>query len=195
MSLGELFLLAVGLSMDAFAAAVCKGLAAGRAGAGRCLCCGLWFGGAQAAMPVLGWLLGVRFQGAIARVDHWAAFLLLAGLGLHMMCSAGEEDGGNASFSPRAMLPLAAATSIDALAVGITFAFLRVEPLPAAGVIGGTTFCLSALGAAAGGVCGSALRARASQFGGGLLILLGIRILLEHLGGFSPASLAFFPLI
>lgn len=195
MSVGELFLLAVGLSMDAFAAAVCKGLAAGQAGVRHCLCCGLWFGGAQAAMPVLGWLLGVRFQAVIARVDHWAAFLLLAGLGLHMMCSSGEENVGDASFSPRAMLPLAAATSIDALAVGVTFAFLRVDLLPAAGLIGGTTFCLSALGTAAGSVCGGALRARAAQFGGGLLILLGVRILLDHLGGFSPASLAFFHLI
>ena len=129
MELYELFIIAVSLSMDAFAVSICKGLSTGRPRAGHCLTCGAWFGGFQALMPLIGWLLGVRFQGMIVSIDHWIAFILLGMIGFNMVR---ESRGGGAeeldcSYSPRAMLPLAVATSIDALAVGVTFAFLKVD--------------------------------------------------------------------
>ena len=128
MGIFELFLLAVGLSMDAFAVSVCKGLSAGRVTLPHALTAGLWFGGFQGLMPFLGWLLGSRFQVLIASIDHWIAFLLLGLIGLNMIreSRSQEEESLGTSFSPRAMLPLAVATSIDALTVGITFAFLQV---------------------------------------------------------------------
>ena len=182
----ELFLLAVGLSMDALAVALCKGLALEKRTLGQSLWVGLWFGGFQGLMPLLGWLLGARFAGYITAIDHWAAFLLLGWLGGNMLRSActGGEHSANASLSPRALLPLAVATSIDALAVGITFAFLDVAILPAAGLIALTTLVLSALGVTLGSLCGQKLQARAEALGGCILILLGIKILLEHLGVF-----------
>ena len=185
MSLWELFLIAVGLSMDAFAVSICKGLSVGRVGLRHALTCGVWFGGFQALMPAVGWLLGTRFQGLITTVDHWIAFLLLCIIGGNMVRESfgdGEDEEVSASFSPAAMLPLAVATSIDALAVGVTFAFLRVDIGPAVGFIGCTTLALSAAGGWAGGCFGSRWKAPAERFGGIVLILMGCKILLEHLG-------------
>lgn len=200
MTLLEIFLIGIGLSMDAFAVAICKGLAMpNKVDKRGALLIALYFGVFQAVMPALGWLLGSQFARYVTQMAPWIAFVLLAWIGGNMiresLSKEEKEDEETGAVSHKELLVLAVATSIDALAVGVTFAFLRVDLLPAAGLIGGTTFCLSALGTAAGSVCGGALRARAAQFGGGLLILLGVRILLDHLGGFSPASLAFFHLI
>ena len=185
MSLAELLLLAVGLSMDAFAVSVCKGLAVGRVRPGNMIACGAYFGAFQALMPLLGYLLGARFSGMIESVDHWIAFILLGIIGLNMIREAlggGDEDGAlDDSFGPRAMLPLAVATSIDALAVGVTFAFLRVRVVPAVSFIGAVTFALSALGAKLGGIFGMKWRKRAELAGGAILIGIGLKILIEHL--------------
>ena len=178
----ELFLIALSLSMDAFAVSLCKGLSAGRPTPGQCLICGVWFGGFQALMPLIGFLLGVRFQGLISSVDHWVAFVLLGLIGLNMIREAlgGGEEHLDSSFGPRAMLPLAVATSIDALAVGVTFAFLRVEIAPAVALIGVTTLVLSALGVKVGSVFGDRFQSKAELAGGVILILMGTKILLEH---------------
>lgn len=182
MRLYELFIIAVSLSMDAFAVSICKGLSTGRPRMRHCLACGGWFGGFQALMPFLGWLLGVRFQGMIVSVDHWIAFFLLGLIGFNMVREArgGEAEELDSSFRPGAMLPLAVATSIDALAVGVTFAFLQVVILPAVLFIGVTTFVLSAVGVKAGSVFGARYRSRAELAGGLVLIGMGIKILLEH---------------
>lgn len=182
MRLSELFLIAVSLSMDAFAVSVCKGLSVGRPQLRHCLSCGIWFGLFQALMPLLGWLLGVRFQGLIVSVDHWVAFVLLGLIGFNMVRESrgGEAEELDCSFSPRAMLPLAVATSIDALAVGITFAFLQADILPAVLFIGVTTFALSFAGVRMGSVFGSRYRSRAELAGGLVLIGMGLKILLEH---------------
>ena len=184
MSIWELFVIAVGLSMDAFAVSVCKGLSAGRVRLGHALTAGIWFGGFQALMPFLGWLLGSRFQSFISSVDHWIAFLLLGLIGLNMVreSRSQEEEEVGASFAPKAMLPLAVATSIDALTVGITFAFLQVDSLWAVTLIGVTTFVLSAIGVKAGGIVGERGKSRAELAGGLVLILMGCKILVEHLG-------------
>ena len=184
MGIWELFVIAVGLSMDAFAVSVCKGLSAGRVRLGHALTAGIWFGGFQALMPFLGWLLGSRFQSFISSVDHWIAFLLLGLIGLNMVreSRSQEEEEVGASFAPKAMLPLAVATSIDALTVGITFAFLRVDILWAITLIGVTTFVLSAIGVKAGGIVGERGKSRAELAGGLVLILMGCKILVEHLG-------------
>lgn len=187
MSIGELFIIAVGLSMDAFAVSVCKGLSAGRVRLGHALTAGIWFGGFQTLMPFLGWLLGSRFQSFISNVDHWIAFLLLGLIGLNMVreSRSQEEEEVGASFAPKAMLPLAVATSIDALTVGITFAFLQLDQadiLWAVSLIGVTTFVLSAIGVKAGGIVGERGKSRAELAGGIVLILMGCKILVEHLG-------------
>ena len=184
MGLWELFLTAVGLSMDAFAVSVCKGLSAGTVRPRHALTAGLWFGGFQALMPLIGRFLGVRFRALISSVDHWVAFALLAAIGANMIRESFRPDDGETepSFSWRAMLPLAVATSIDALTVGITFAFLQVDIVPAVTCIGLTTLVLSAVGVAAGGVVGLRGKTRAERLGGAVLILLGLKILLEHLG-------------
>ena len=184
MSIWELFLIAVGLSMDAFAVSVCKGLSAGRVRLGHALTAGIWFGGFQALMPFLGWLLGSRFQSFITSIDHWIAFLLLGLIGANMVreSRSQEEEEVGASFAPKAMLPLAVATSIDALTVGITFAFLRVNIYWAITLIGVTTFVLSAIGVKAGGIVGERGKSRAELAGGLVLILMGCKILVEHLG-------------
>ena len=184
MQLWELFLIAVGLSMDAFAVSICKGLSARRVSPRHALTCGFWFGGFQALMPYLGWRLGTRFQALITSVDHWVAFVLLCLIGGNMVREAlsREEEAVDASFTPRAMFPLAVATSIDALAVGVTFAFLRVDILPAVGFIGVTTLTLSAIGVWVGGVFGARWKSKAELCGGLVLILMGCKILLEHLG-------------
>lgn len=184
MGLVELFLVAVGLSMDAFAVAICKGLALKKADGKSMALVGLWFGGFQALMPVLGYLVGVQFKDAITAVDHWIAFGLLAVIGGNMIreALAGGEEAEDASLAPRNMLLLALATSIDALAVGVSFAFLDVNITAAAGFIGVVTFCLSAAGVKVGSVFGARYKARAELVGGVILILLGAKILLEHLG-------------
>ena len=182
MSLLELFAIAVGLSMDAFAVSVCKGLSLRRYGPGRSLTAGIYFGGFQALMPLIGWALGVRFQQAIANVDHWIAFGLLTLIGINMLREARQEgDSLDEAMGPAAMLPLAVATSIDALAVGVTFAFLRVDILPAVTLIGVCTFLISAVGVKVGNVFGARYKSKAELFGGVVLVLIGLKILLEHL--------------
>ncbi len=185
MRFSELFLLAIGLSMDAFAVSICKGLATGTVRNRHMLSAGLWFGGFQALMPLLGYLLGTTFESYITAIDHWVAFALLAFIGGNMIKEAfsKEETQADGSFSPKTMLPMALATSIDALAVGITFALLpNVNIAAAVSFIGVTTFLLSALGIRMGGKFGSRSRAKAQMAGGLILILLGLKILLEHLG-------------
>ncbi|MCR5664302.1 MAG: manganese efflux pump MntP family protein [Oscillospiraceae bacterium] len=179
----ELLLIAVGLSMDAFAVSVCKGLSVRRLQPRHALLAGLYFGGFQFLMPVIGWLLGVRFQTLIENLDHWIAFGLLAVIGASMIREAFQkEEELNDDFGFKTMLLLAVATSIDALAVGVTFAFLQVRILPAAGLIGVTTFLLSAVGIKVGAVFGARWKSGAEIAGGCILILIGLKILLEHLG-------------
>lgn len=182
MSIIELFIIAVGLSMDAFAVSVCKGLSVPRAKKSHLIITGLYFGGFQALMPLIGYLLGVNFRHMITSVDHWIAFILLALIGINMIREAREESEElDASFSVKAMLPLAIATSIDALAVGITFAFLHVQIVPAITFIGVTTFILSVIGVKIGNLFGAKYKSYAEIAGGIVLILLGTKILLEHL--------------
>lgn len=183
MRLYELFIIAVSLSMDAFAVSVCKGLSAGRPRLSHCLTCGGWFGAFQAGMPLIGWLLGVRFQGMIVSVDHWIAFVLLGLIGFNMVRESrgGEAEELDCSFSPRAMLPLAVATSIDALAVGVTFAFLQVDNIfLAVAFIGVITFVLSAAGVKVGAAFGVRFKSRAELAGGLILMGMGVKILVEH---------------
>ena len=184
MSLLELFLIAVGLSMDAFAVSICKGLSVRKARVSHMLCVGLYFGGFQALMPAVGYLLGTQFASFIESVDHWIAFVLLGFIGANMIREAlgREEESLDDSFSVKTMIPLAVATSIDALATGVTFAFLRVNIVPAVLFIGCTTFALSALGLKIGNVFGAKYKSRAELFGGAVLVLMGCKILLEHLG-------------
>ena len=182
MELWELLLIGVGLSMDAFAVSICKGLTARQATLGRCLTAGAYFGGFQALMPLLGYLLGTRVEAFIVNVDHWIAFLLLGVIGFNMVREAGKEEEVDPSFGPGAMLPLAVATSIDALAVGVTFACLRVEILPAIAIIGTTTLLLSGAGVKLGSAFGARYKAGAELAGGVVLILMGTKILLEHTG-------------
>ena len=182
----ELFLIAVGLSMDAFAVSVCKGLSVRTLSPRHALTCGVYFGGFQALMPLMGWLLGIQFQSLITKIDHWIAFILLGLIGFNMIRESmgDDEEEVDALFTFRAMLPLAVATSIDALAVGITFAFLQVNIIPAVSFIGIITFLLSAFGVWIGSVFGSCFKQKAELLGGLILILMGTKILLEHLGIF-----------
>ncbi len=186
MSLFELFILAVGLSMDAMAVAICKGLSVQKLKARHALITGLYFGGFQAAMPLVGYFLGKQFRSYITNIDHWIAFILLALIGANMIKeSFGSAEEVNASFSPRAMLPMAIATSIDALAVGVTFAFLQVKIVLAVSFIGVITFSLSMVGVLIGHIFGARYKSRAELVGGIVLILMGLKILLEHLGVFD----------
>ena len=183
MGLIELFIIAVGLSMDAFAVSICKGLSVSRVKLSHCLIIGAYFGAFQAIMPLTGYFLGSQFQSFITSVDHWIAFILLCLIGINMVKESREEaEKESADFSPRAMFPLAIATSIDALAVGVTFAFLQVDIVPAVGFIGGTTFILSAIGVCAGHIVGGKFKSHSELFGGLVLIIMGFKILLEHLG-------------
>ena len=178
----ELVIIAAGLAMDAFAAAVCKGLAAEKAGVRRCLLTGLYFGSFQALMPLIGFALGAGMPNGITAVDHWIAFILLSVIGFRMLLDARRgDDAPDASFAPRVMLPLAVATSIDALAVGAGFAFLQIRIFPAVGLIGGITFLLSALGVRLSSRFGSRFRGPAQLAGGLTLLLMGAKILIEHL--------------
>jgi len=179
----ELFVIAVGLSMDAFAVSIGKGLSVPRAKPSQAAAVGLWFGGFQAGMPALGYLLGSQFGSLITTYDHWIAFVLLALIGGKMILEsrhAGERV--DPSFAARAMFPLAVATSIDALAVGVSFAFLHVDIVSAVAFIGVTTFVVSVLGLKLGNLLGARSKSRAEVFGGLILIAIGAKILLEHLG-------------
>lgn len=184
----ELFLIGVGLSMDAFAVSVCKGLAMDKINKKQALVIGLYFGGFQALMPFLGWLLGVSFQRYIVSIDHWVAFALLAFIGGKMILEAvrgGEESEAGPKDLPLnhvELLVMAVATSIDALAAGITFAFLNVSIAEAVAIIGSTTFVLSIVGVAVGNFFGIRYKKKAEILGGVILILIGSKILLEHLG-------------
>lgn len=177
----SLFALAVGLSMDAFAVAICKGLSVRKVCWKHSLICGMYFGGFQALMPMIGYFLGKQFSDLITGIDHWLAFLLLVLIGCSMIRESKEQsDDLNPSFSPRTMLPLAIATSIDALAVGVTFAFLKVSLIPAVSLIGTITFLFGAFGVRIGNLFGMKLKSRAEIIGGILLIGMGLKILLEH---------------
>lgn len=185
MNLLELFLIAAGLSMDAFAVSVCKGLATKEIRLRHFFIVGLWFGGFQALMPALGYFLGSGFEQYISHLDHWIAFILLALIGGNMIREAlsKEEECHNASFRAGTMFVMAVATSIDALAVGITFALLPdVNIAAAVSFIGVTTFILSGAGLKIGNVFGIKYKAKAEFAGGLILVLMGIKILLEHLG-------------
>ena len=191
MGIGELLLLAIGVSMDAFAVSVCKGLAMKKATLKAQMTCGLWFGGFQALMPTIGFFLGTLFADAIEAVDHWVAFVLLAVIGINMLKEAFEKeedcccccDERNADLSVKTMFVMAIATSIDALAVGISLAMAgNVNIWLAALVIGICTCGLSAVGVKIGNVFGSKYEQKAQIAGGAILILLGLKILLEHLG-------------
>lgn len=185
MSTLSLFILAVALSMDAFAVSVCKGLAMKRVSAKNALIIGLWFGGFQALMPAIGYLLGTQFAQYITSIDHWIAFVLLSFIGISMIREAtstkDEKEETNPSLSVKTMFLLAVATSIDALAVGVTFAFLKVQIIPAVSFIGIITFLLSIVGVKVGNVFGIRYKAKAEIAGGIILILIGVKILLEHL--------------
>ena len=179
-----ILLLGIGLSMDAFAVSVCKGLAVRRADVKTALVCGAWFGAFQALMPLIGYFLGRMFADAIAAVDHWVAFFLLALVGGNMIKEALSGEGENATpdLSVKAMLPLAVATSVDALAVGISLAMTEAPIWTSITVIGITTFMLSAVGVTIGGIFGNKFEKKAEFLGGAVLILLGCKILLESLG-------------
>lgn len=184
LSLFSLFAIAVGLSMDAFAVSICKGLAMPKVTLKKACIVGLWFGGFQALMPLIGYLLGSQFERYITAIDHWIAFALLALIGGSMIKEALSKDDecADASLAPKTMFLLAVATSIDALAVGVTFAFLNVSILPAVSFIGVITFLLSLAGVKVGNVFGIKYKSKAELAGGIILILMGIKILLEHLG-------------
>ena len=185
----ELFLLGVGLSMDAFAVSVCKGLGMRKLNKKQAIIIGLYFGGFQALMPFVGWLLGSQFQKYITSIDHWIAFILLGFIGGKMMIEAVREwneeevvDVMDAPIDHKNMLVLAVATSIDALTVGITFAFLGTPIVEAITIIGITTMVISIAGVVVGNFFGSRYKSKAEFIGGLILVLLGLKILLEHLG-------------
>lgn len=180
----ELLLLAIGLSMDAFAVSICKGLSMKKLQLKGMVIVGAWFGGFQALMPLIGYLLGTTFEGYIKALDHWVAFILLGIIGFNMIREAfsKEEENTSDSIGVKEMLVMAVATSIDALAVGITFAFLDVKVSIAVAFIGITTFLLSAVGVYVGSCFGAKFKSKAEIAGGTILIFLGTKILLEHLG-------------
>lgn len=185
MGLLELVLVAVGLSMDAFAVAICKGLGMRRTNWKHATIIAAFFGGFQALMPLIGWALGRQFERYITAVDHWIAFVLLAFIGGKMIWEAlrGEEEAScGDTLDMKELLGLAVATSIDALAVGVTFAFLQVQIVPSVALIGVMTFALSLVGVAIGRRFGGWLMQRAQIAGGVVLVLIGLKILLEHLG-------------
>ncbi len=184
MDIWTLLILAIGVSMDAFAVSICKGLAMKQIKFKHMLIVGLWFGGFQALMPLIGYFLGIQFEMYITAYDHWIAFILLALIGGNMIKEAlsNEEETADASLAVKIMLVLAIATSIDALALGVTFAFLQVNIWEAVSFIGVVTFLFSVAGLKIGNVFGTKYKSKAEFVGGVILILLGIKILLEHLG-------------
>lgn len=184
MSILEIIILGVGLSMDAFAVAICKGLSMEKITVKKSCIVGAWFGGFQALMPLIGFFLGSTFSSYIHKYDHWVAFVLLGFIGFNMVRESREKDAEeeDADLSFKAMFVMAVATSIDALAVGVTFAFLSVNVGLAVTLIGITTFLFSVAGVKIGGVFGAKYKNKAELAGGLILIGLGIKILLEHLG-------------
>ena len=183
MSLVELFILAVGLSMDAFAVSICKGLSLGKITKKHMAVAGAWFGGFQALMPLIGYFLGSFFADMITKYAHWIAFVLLIIIGGNMIKEAmGEDEKVDACMDAKEMFLLAIATSIDALAVGVTFAFLKVQIVPAVSFIGCVTCVCSAIGVKIGSIFGSKYRSKAEFCGGVILILIGLKILLNGLG-------------
>ena len=190
MSFWEIFLLGVGLAMDAFAVSICKGLGMSKVNGKQCLVIGLFFGGFQALMPFLGWFLGSTFAEKIKVIDHWIAFVLLGYIGIKMIADAIKEwkeetkvEEMDAPLDIKEMFLLAIATSIDALAVGITFSFLEVAIACACAVIGVVTFVISCGGVYVGNIFGERYKAKAQIIGGVILVVLGLRILLTHLFG------------
>lgn len=182
MSIIELIILAIGLAMDAFAVSVCKGLVVKKINIKHMLIAGSYFGLFQAIMPLIGYLLGIGFEGFVKNIDHWIAFILLGIIGINMIKESMEDNEKvNSSFGFKAMLPLAIATSIDALAVGVTFAFLNVNILFSISIIGIITFILSMIGVKIGNVFGEKYKNKAELIGGIILIAMGIKILIEHL--------------
>ncbi len=184
MKITELFIIAIGLSMDAFVVAICKGLELGRIERAHMLKTGLYFGGFQALMPLLGYSFGFCFKDLIANVDHWIVFILLFAIGINMVREAFRKETGKAgdpTFKFSEMLLLSLTTSIDSLAVGVTFAFLDVSILRAITVIGFTAFIFSAAGIKIGNVFGEKYKSKAEAAGGIILILTGVKILVEHL--------------
>ena len=183
MGILELFVLAVGLSMDAFAVSICKGLSLGRIRVKHMCIAGAWFGGFQALMPLAGYYLGSFFAEMITKYDHWIAFILLLFIGGKMVKeSFGDEENVDSSMDVKSMFILAVATSIDALAVGVTFAFLKVSIVPAVTFIGAVTFVCSALGVKIGSLFGIRYKSKAELFGGVILVAIGVKILLEGTG-------------
>lgn len=179
----EIFLIGVGLAMDAFAVSICKGLSVQKLKLKNALTCGFYFGGFQAFMPLIGYILGVQFKKSIEAIDHWIAFILLGFIGFNMLKEAfGDEESCDNDFSMKSMIPLAVATSIDALAVGVTFAFLSVNIVYAIVIIGVTTFIIAGGGVKIGHIFGVKYKSKAEIAGGVILILMGLKILLEHLG-------------
>ena len=186
MSLWELFIIAVGLSMDACAVSICKGLSVKKVTLGHAATCGGYFGAFQALMPVIGFVLGVQFKDLITGIDHWIALILLGLIGANMIREAlsGDEEEVDCSFCFRAMIPLAVATSIDALAVGVTFAAMDIGSKIVFAVIfiGVVTFVLSAIGVKIGNLFGMKFKSKAELFGGVVLVLMGLKIFLEDFG-------------
>lgn len=183
MDLLTLLTLAVGLAMDAFAVSICKGLAMREKVLKKGIIVGLWFGGFQALMPTIGFFLGTQFKDQITSIDHWIAFVLLGLIGINMVKEAlsNDEEQADDSIAVKEMFMLAVATSIDALAVGITFAFLNVHIVSAASMIGVCTFLISFAGVKNGNIFGTKYKSKAELAGGIILILLGFKILFEHL--------------
>ncbi len=182
MKLLELLFIAIGLSMDAFAVSICKGLSLKKVKFKQMAICGVYFGGFQALMPLIGYILGIGFQSFVQSIDHWIAFVLLGIIGFNMIReSLGDDENINSNLDFKTMLPLAIATSIDALAVGITFAFLKVNILLSILIIGITTFVFSVVGVKIGHIFGEKYKNKAELMGGIILILIGLKILLEHL--------------
>ena len=183
MGIFELFVLAVGLSMDAFAVSICKGLSLGKIKGKHMCIAGAWFGGFQALMPLIGYFFGHFFTDAITHYAHWIAFVLLGLIGGNMIKeSFGEDEQVDASMTVKSMFLLAVATSIDALAIGVTFAFLKVAIIPAISFIGVITFIFSAVGVKIGSIFGARYKSKAELCGGVVLVLIGVKILLEGMG-------------
>lgn len=186
MGLVELFIIAVGLSMDAFAVSICKGLSLGKIKPKHMCIAGLWFGGFQALMPAIGYFLGSFFADMVTKYAHWVAFILLAFIGGNMIKESFEKDEcencGDAAMDVKTMFLLAIATSIDAMAVGVSFAFLKVEIVPAVTFIGIITFVCSGVGVKIGSIFGSKYKSKAELAGGIVLIIMGLKTLLDGLG-------------
>ena len=183
MSYIEIIIIAIGLAMDAFAVSICKGLSVGRIRARHAVSVGAWFGGFQALMPLLGYALGISFASIVENIDHWIAFILLGIIGFNMIREALSDDECEAmhpDFSARSMLMMAIATSIDALAVGVSFAFLHIDIWSAAAIIGVTTFILSVVGLRIGNIFGCRYKSKAELAGGAILMIMGVKIVVEH---------------